>query len=108
MDKKWIRSSLIRAFDTLLTTLAAFIIFALITHKIDVLLIYGIPILSFALSFLVSCLGFHETTTDGTLRIDRSDPKKDTYLLKIDIPLEDLSSKKIVRFVVEDTIRTRQ
>lgn len=33
---------------------------------------------------------------DGTLKIDTSDPMKDSYLLNVDVPLETLPNKKTI------------
>lgn len=39
--------------------------------------------------------------TDGTLQIDTSDPVKDSYVLQVSTPLEDLNNKNTVIFKVE-------
>lgn len=54
-------------------------------------------------TFLGVLIGVSSTTYpgDGTLKVDTSDPSKDVYNLNLDIPIEDLSSKKTVTFKVD-------
>ena len=52
-------------------------------------------------SMLMSVVGLPEVGTDGTLKIDTSDPEKDVYRIDLDSSLDTLACKKKVVLIVD-------
>lgn len=43
-----------------------------------------------------------KSESDGSLKIDTTDPLKDKYLLELEIPLDDISKRKTITLKVEN------
>lgn len=56
-------------------------------------------------TFLGLLLGLSSSSYrgDGTLKIDTSDPNKDSYLLNVDTPLDDLPGKKTIVLKIDSS-----
>lgn len=56
---------------------------------------------------LLTCILYKTRSTAGTLKIDHSDPNKDSYLFEID-DLDSLSRKKLVVLKIDNDARLSQ
>jgi hypothetical protein len=86
------------------TALAMFTVGQTIT-AIDWKTIIGVSIVAGIYSILTSIVGLPEVGSDGTLKIDTTDPEKDTYRLELDSALEDLAKKQKVTLTVDSTAK---
>ena len=102
---EWLLAAGVRALKTVAqTALGMFTVGAAFgevkwTYVISVAVVAGIY------SILTSIVGLPEVGTDGTLKVDTSNPSKDLYLLALDTPLEELATKKKVVFSVDPTAK---
>jgi len=100
---EWLYAAGVRAIKTVAqTALAMFTVGQTIT-AIDWRTIVGVSVVAGIYSILTSIVGLPEVGTDGTLKIDTSNPTKDTYLLALDTPLETIGTKKVVKLTVDAT-----
>lgn len=58
-------------------------------------------------TFLGALLGISATkyAGDGTMYIDESDPNKDVYSLELDIPIDEMASRKTISFKVGKEVK---
>jgi len=99
--KEWFISALKRALHTMAQTALAFIVVGKGFADLDWLSIASVAGVAGIVSFLKSIvIGTPESSTDGTLEIDESDPEKSLYLLNVETPLDKVATMKSIRLLV--------
>jgi len=105
MSKKitieWLYAAGIRAIKTIAQTALGMFTVGAAFGAINWTYIISVSTVAGIYSMLTSIVGLPEVGTDGTLKIDTSDPKKDSYLLALDVPLEELATKSTVKLAVD-------
>lgn len=106
---EWLKAALIRAVRTIAQTALGMLTVGMAFSDIEWMHILSVSAVAGIYSMLTSLATIlPEVGTDGELKIDTSDPEKDTYLLSLNDSLDKLSSKKRVAFKVQYTDTTSQ
>lgn len=104
-NRLWTQAVLIRAVKTFIQAGFSVLTIEVLTHLFSWPLILVTALLSFTYSLLTNIfVDLPESSTDGELVIDKSDPNKNSYLLNLAIPFEDLDHKKVVSFDIQHAI----
>jgi len=98
----WLYASGIRAIKTMAQTALGMFTIGQTIGEIKWTYILSVSIVAGIYSILTSLITtLPEVENDGVLKIDTSDPSKDTYLLGLDTPLEDLPKKRRVILTID-------
>lgn len=101
-DKELFKAAFIRAAHTFLQSVVGMLTVGKAITDFDWKGIILVSLTTALISFIKSLLvGMPETTTEGTLMIDTTNPDKDFYLMNFDNELETLKTKKTVTFKVD-------
>lgn len=101
---EWFKAALIRALRTIAQTALGMFTIGMAFSEVDWVHVLSVSAAAGIYSLLTSlATTLPEVGTDGELRVDTSDPEKDTYLLSLNDSVEKLSTKKRVAFKVEYT-----
>lgn len=102
LDKELFKAAFIRAAHTFLQSVVGMLTVGKAITDFDWKGIILVSLTTALISFIKSLLiGMPETTTEGTLMIDTTDPDKDYYLMNFDDELSKLKDKKTVTFKVD-------
>lgn len=102
LDKDLFKAAFIRAAHTFLQSVVGMLTVGKAITDFDWKGIILVSLTTALISFIKSLLiGMPETTTEGTLMIDTTDPKVDNYMMVFDDELEKLKEKKTVTFKVD-------
>lgn len=98
----WLYAALLRMIRTIAQTGLSMITVGVAFSAIDWVAVASISGVAGVYSFLTSvATSLPEVATDGVMKIDTSNPKKDKYLLEVGDDISNLSKKKRIRFAVE-------
>lgn len=101
-DKDLFKAAFIRAAHTFLQSVLGMLTVGKAITEFDWKGIILVSLTTALISFIKSLIvGMPETTTEGTLMIDTTDPDKDYYLMSFDKELDALKDKKTVTFKVD-------
>lgn len=98
----WAQAALVRAVRTVAQTALSMFTVGAAFNELDWVLIGSISGVAGVYSLLTSvATSLPEVATDGVMKINTSNPKKDTYLLEVGDDISKLGTKKNIRFKVE-------
>lgn len=100
---EWLMAAGVRAIKTVAQTALGMFTIGAAFNEINWTYVISVSITAGIFSLLTSLAGLPEVGTDGTLKIDTSDPSKDVYRLELDGDLSELASKSTVKFTVDPT-----
>lgn len=99
---EWLKAASIRALRTFAQTAVGMFTVGMAINEIKWVYILSVSAVAAVYSILTSfATTLPEVGSDGTLQIDTSSPKKDTYRLNLDTPVEDLGGLKKITLVVD-------
>jgi len=100
----WFVAALTRAVKTSAQTMLGMFTVGSAINEISWSRIVSISLVAGLFSVLTSIVtGLPEAVTDGTLKVDPSNPEKDVYKFEFNDELENLAKKKTVTFIVDST-----
>lgn len=101
INMEWFKAALIRALRTIAQTALGMFTIGMAFSEVDWLHVLSVSAAAGIYSLLTSlATTLPEVGTDGELKIDTSDPEKDTYLLSLNDSVDKLSTKKKIAFKV--------
>lgn len=101
---EWFKAALIRALRTIAQTALGMFTIGMAFSEVDWVHVLSVSAAAGIYSLLTSlATTLPEVGTDGELKVDTSDPEKDTYLLSLNDSIDKLSTKKRVAFKVKYT-----
>lgn len=97
----WLIAAVTRALKTVAQTALGMFTVGVALYEVNWAYVVSVSLVAGIYSLLTSLAGLPEVGTDGVIHIDKTNPEKDTYLLDLNVPLEELDTKKLVKLTVD-------
>lgn len=102
LDKELFKAAFIRAAHTFLQSVVGMLTVGKAITDFDWKGIILVSLTTALISFIKSLLiGTPETSTDGTMVVNTTDPEKDIYSMVLDKDFDELVDKTVVKFKVQ-------